>query len=64
MRGPPEQTGRRDRRAKKRAAVSSGRFEVYRDFGVVSSLLVLAPGADELPEPVVCLMALAWFRCM
>ena len=40
----------------------------YFDFGVVSSLLKLAPGAEELPEPVDCaldfmafeFMAVAW----
>jgi hypothetical protein len=44
------------------AALSFGYAADYLDFGVVSSLLTLAAGADVLPEPVVCaleFMALA-----
>lgn len=62
MRGPLEQTVRQSHQKKSRS--EHWPIWVYRDLGVVSSLLVLAPDADELPEPVVCLVALAWCRCL
>lgn len=61
-------TGRSHLR-KSRSELDCGsiRHGIYRDFGAVSSLLMLAPGADELPEPVVCALAfvaLPWCRCL
>ena len=66
--GPSINRGHSGNRMQEKSRVSgSSRCDVYCDFGVISSLLVLAPGADGLPEPVVCaleLVALARCRCL